>query len=74
MYQYLNNMPNFSIKFSFVYDDSHVVHHKTSIVRASSVDAAKSKLCSRMLALSGKPYSDFKIEKISVSSYNYVFV
>lgn len=66
-------MVNFSIKFSFSKDN--IVYHKTAIVRASSADDAKDKLIASLIRCnSGKPYQSFAFGKISVSSYNYVFV
>lgn len=65
-------MPNFLIKFSF--EKNNVKFYKTAIVRASSPDAAKDKLVSSLIKISGPVFSGFAFEQVCVSSYNYVFV
>lgn len=72
IYLFLNNMPNFSIKFSFEKDK--LKYYKTAIVRASSPEAAKDKLVSSLIRINGNVYAGFAFEKISVSSFNYIFV
>ena len=65
-------MPNFSIKYS--YSENGAVFRKTAIVRASSVDAAKDKLVRFLTHCDSCVYSDFKFDKISISSYNLILV
>lgn len=63
-------MPNFSIKYSYLKDSA--ILHKTAIVRASSIDAAHSKLV-RFLTRSGEIVIDgFKILKTSLSYFNLI--
>lgn len=63
-------MAIFSIKYNYLKDG--IVMHKSAIVRASSIDAAHSKLV-RFLTCSGQiVFDDFKILKTSLSSYNLV--
>lgn len=65
-------MPNFSIKYS--YQDGEVICRKTAVVRASSVNAAKDKLVRFLTHCDSRVYSDFKFDKISISSYNLILV
>lgn len=61
-------MPNFSIRFHYMKSD--VVHYKTAIVRASSPDMAKEKLASFFVKHVGV-VDLFKVEKISLSNYDF---
>lgn len=64
-------MSIFSVRFRFKKDDLY--HYKTAIICASSQDVAKDKLSKFVLRLDGT-VDDFKIEKISLSNYDYCVI